>query len=245
MQLVPVLEIRHGKCVHTEPKNDFVDHVVSEDPLEMVKGWVEKGIKRVHFVDVDGIESGEPCNFDLLSLIKQQNPDLIIQVIGGIKCVDSAFIWMDAGADFLVLNGKASRQKDLLSDICVEFPAKVLVEIDSRQGAVGLGSGEPHFQLTTIAKQLEEDGVVGLVVTEVPKEGHVNTHNLLSVNELSQGVNIPIFANGGIDKLADLKMLLENHAEKLTGIIIGKVVHRDSFCLNKAQKMLNDYQVVC
>ena len=241
MQLVPVLEIRHAKCVHTERKNSFVDHVVSEDPLETVENWVKKGISRIHFVDVDAIETGEPCNVDLLSKIKQNHPEVEVQVIGGIKCVDSAFIWMDAGADFLVLNGRAVRQKNLLSDICVEFPNKVLVELGSRQGAVDMGNGEPTSEIRSLAKQLEEEGVVALLVTEVPTQGHVSSLNLLSVNQLSQKVELPIFANGGIEKMADLKLLLENHAEKLTGILIGKVVHQDTFCLAKAQKMLDEY----
>jgi len=242
MQLVPVLEIRHAKCVHTEHKNAFVDHVVSEDPIETVSRWVDNDIKRIHFVDVDAIESGEPVNVDLLTSIKQQYPDVEVQVIGGISCVDSAFIWMDAGADFLVLNGKSIRQKDLLLDICVEFPEKVLVEIGSRHGVVGMGEGEPTFQLISLAKQLAEDGVVGLLVTEVPAKGHVNSMNLLSVNQLAQGVELPIFANGGVEKLADLKLLLENHAEKLTGVLLGKVVHQEGFCLNQAQQMLKEYQ---
>jgi len=243
MQLVPVLEIRHARCVHTEHKNAFVDHVVSEDPIETVGSWVNKGIKRIHFVDVDAIESGEPVNVDLLYDIKERYPDILIQVIGGIACVDSAFIWMDAGADFLVLNGKAIRRKDLLLDICVEFPEKVLVEIGSRQGAVGMGDGEPTSQIILLAKQLAEDGVVGLLVTEVPSEGHVNSMNLLSVNQLSHGVELPIFANGGVEKLADLKLLLDNHAEKLTGVLLGKVVHQESFCLHQAQQLLTEYQV--
>lgn len=240
MQLVPVLEIRHAKCVHTEHKNSFVDHVVSEDPLETVESWVDKGISRIHFVDVDAIESGEPCNVDLLNEIKQCYPDVEIQVIGGIKSVDSAFIWVDAGADFLVLNGKAIRQKNLLSDICMEFPNKVLVEIGSREGKVDMGVDNPAFQIKSLAKQLEDDGVAGLLVTEVPSKGHVNSLSLLSVNRLSQGVELPIFANGGVEKMADLKLLLENHAEKLTGILIGKVVHQDTFCLGLAQQMLDE-----
>ncbi len=243
MQLVPVLEIRHAKCVHTEHKNAFTDHVVSEDPMETVANWVKEGIQRIHFVDVDAIESGEPYNVDLLASIKNHFPDLQVQVIGGIKCMDSAFIWIDAGADFLVLNGKAIRQKGLLADICIEFPSKVLVEIGSRKGAVGMGAGEPTSQFRSLAEQLEEDGVTGLLVTEVPSQGHVNSDNLLRVNELSQKVKMPIFANGGIEKLADLKTLLENHAEKLTGILLGKVVHQKTFSLNKAQKMLSEYQV--
>ena len=92
MQLIPVLEIRHGKSVHTEKKNAFVDHVVSKDPLETVNYWYAQGIRRIHFVDVDGIETREPCNVDLLAKIKQSYPELCVQVIGGIVDIDSAFI---------------------------------------------------------------------------------------------------------------------------------------------------------
>jgi len=243
MQLIPILEIRHGKSVHTEHGIGDERQLVSEDPMEIVASWATKGVKRVHFVDVDAVESGEPCNVNLLRKIKSQYPDILIQVIGGIKNIDSAFIWMDAGVDFLTLTGKSIRQKNLLNDLCVEFPQRILVEVDSHYGNVGMGSGEPPFKLVELARQLDEDGVAGLVVTEVPSKGHVTNQNLLIINELSQEIEMPIFANGGIDSLSDLENLLENHAEKLAGIILGKVVHHEDFCLNQARIMLTKYQV--
>ncbi|MCF6193366.1 MAG: HisA/HisF-related TIM barrel protein [Kangiellaceae bacterium] len=244
MQLVPVIEIRQGKCVHAEHKDGLVDHIVSEDPLETVAHWAEKGIKRIHFVDVDAIKSGEPENVDLLTEIKEQNPTVVIQVIGGIRCLDSAFIWMDAGADFLVLNGRTIRQGNLLSEICLEFPGRVLAEMDNRHGKVESKDGAKKTQFETMVNQLDEEGVIGLVVTEVPETGHVNGRELLKVNELSQRVNMPIFANGGVRSMDDLKMLLENHAERLTGVVIGKVIHSKEFSLDVTQKLLGEYQQV-
>jgi phosphoribosylformimino-5-aminoimidazole carboxamide ribotide isomerase len=238
MQLIPVLEVRHGKSVHTEQKNAFANKIVAEDPLDIVNLWYQQGIRRIHFVDVDGIETDEPCNVDLVTTLKKNHPDLCIQVLGGITSVDYAFVWMDAGADYLVLTGKAMRQKNLLTDICVEFPERVIVEVDCRNGSVGMGTGEPEFKLATIADQLEEDGVTGLVVTEVPNKGHVNYSNLAAISEMSNDIPMPIFANGGIETLDDISRLLENQVQKLTGIIIGKVVFKEDFCLNTAQKML-------
>ncbi len=243
MQLVPVLEIRHGKSVHTEKKNAFVDHVVSNDPIETVNHWYAQGIRRIHFVDVDAIETREPCNVDLLTKIKRNYPDLCVQVIGGIVDIDSAFIWVDAGADFLVLTSKAIRNQDLLSDICVEFPNKVLVEMDSRQS-----NGEKQqadMQLIQLAERLEEEGVGGLVVTEVPASGHVSTRNLLSVSHFSQNVELPVLANGGIEKLEDIELLLREYTGKLTGILIGKIVYDENFNLASAQQMLSEYQMAC
>lgn len=236
IQLVPVIEIRHGKCVHTEAKNKFVDQVVKEDVLDVVDGWVDKGVTRIHLVDVDAVESGEPENVDLISRIKAKHNQLKVQVIGGIKCIESAYIWIDGGADFLVLNGKALRQRNLLDDICVEFPGRVLMELDCREGLVGMGSGEPDFKLSHLAQQLAEDGVAGLVVTDISADGK----NLTSLNQLSETAGIPIFANGGVEKVADLKDLLESSTSIPSGILLGKVLHH-GFCLNEANKLIKEH----
>jgi phosphoribosylformimino-5-aminoimidazole carboxamide ribotide isomerase len=238
MQLIPVLEIRHGKCVHTEAKNRFTDHVVKQDVYEIVDKWCQQGIERIHLVDVDAVGSGEPENVDLISQLKQQHPKLVIQALGGINSIESAYVWIDAGADYLVLNGRAMRRRNLLDDACVEFPGKILVELDCRQGHVGMGAGEPTFSLKSLAKQLEQDGVVGLVITDVPASGHVSHQNLMSVSQASQEVGMPVFANGGIDCLDDLQQLLaSNKSDKMSGVLIGKPLH-NGFCLTQAHQLL-------
>jgi len=243
MQLIPVLEIRHGKSVHTERMKDSEAKVISLDPIETIDTWVEKGINRIHYVDVDAIETREPCNVDLLTKIKRRHPKLIVQTIGAIKSFDSASIWIEGGADYLVLTGKAIRQKNLLADISLEYPNKLLVELDSHNGNVGMGSGEPCFKLNKLAEQLEEDGVSGLIVTEVPSTGHVNNDSLLAINEFSQQIELPIYANGGVNSLNDLRNLLEHHAEKLSGVLLGKIVYQEDFCLLEARELLNQYHI--
>lgn len=240
MQLVPVLEIRHGKGVHTEPKNRFVDEVVKEDVIEIVQRWADKGVRRLHIVDVDAIESGEPENVDLVARVKLQFPHIQLQVIGGIKCIESAYVWIDAGADFIVLNGRAIRQRNLLDDICVEFPSKVLVAVDCFDGKVGMGSGKPEFNLLNLACQLEEDGVVGLVVTDtVVANGN---KSFASIAEVRERIKIPVFANGIVDKVTDLKAIMRSQLRKPSGVLLGKALYREGFCLNEAQHVLEQYR---
>lgn len=238
LQLIPVLEIRHGKCVHTEPKNSYSDQVVREDVLEVIEHWVTSGVRRIHLVDVDAVESGEPENVDIIQVIKARFPKLEIQVLGGIRSTESAYIWFDGGADFIVLTGRAFRQKNLLDDLCVEFPERIWVELDCRDGKVGLGSGEPTMRLASLARQLEEDGVAGIVVTQIPETGHVNNASLLSVGEIAKQVEIPLFANGGIENLDNLKSLLDAQAEKISGVLIGKPLY-NGFDLSQAHQLID------
>lgn len=241
MQLVPVLEIRRGKCVHTEPDRRQVSKIIKEDAIDMIHQWVDKGVSRIHIVDVDAIESGEPENVDLITKIKQQYPQLSIQVLGGINATNSAYIWMDAGADFLVLNSKAIRRRNLLNDTCMAFPESILMELDCRRGNVGLGSGEPTIKLTHLAKQLEEDGIAGLVVTEIERNPDGNNANLLDISELCKAVEIPIYANVGLRKTEDLRSVLALEVEQPCGLLIGKAIYSD-FSLNEASSLIETYQ---
>ncbi|WP_444996684.1 HisA/HisF-related TIM barrel protein [Aliikangiella sp. IMCC44359] len=243
MQLVPVLDIRHGKSVHTKHKNNSVDEVIKEDALEVVKRWVDDGISRMHIVDVDAIATGEPENVDLIAKIKVNYPDLKLQVIGGIKSVESAYVWIDAGVDYLVLNSKATKRRNLLDDICFEFPNRVLVEIDSCLGKQTNGAAyDSSNKLIHFAKQLEEDGVAGLVITDIGATRELVKNNFSLIEGVASSIEIPIYINGGIEKVNDIKLFLESSSKKLSGILVGKVLYSDSFSLYEANGLINQYQ---
>ena len=59
--------------------------------------------------------------------------------------------------------------------------------------------------------------------------------------ELSETLEMPIYANGGIEKIADLKSVLANQAKKLTGVLLGKPLY-NGFCLGEARLMIEQYQ---
>lgn len=242
MQLVPVVEIHHGKCVtHAvdSPKNG---KLITQDILSVIDQWAEKGVDRIHLLDIDAIKVGEPQNISIVRKIKQQHPHIAIQVMGGINSVESAYIWRDGGADYFVLNSKAMRRRDLLDDICFDFPNAVLVEIDSLSGNVGMGSGEPTLKLAAIAKQLEDDGVSGLVVTEVSRDLQTKGNSLLDIGELCKTVGIPIYVNVGVRKTNDLKQLLELQMQQPFSILLRSSAY-DNLHMQSASNLLNKPQV--
>ena len=245
MKLIPVLEIRHGKAVHTEPKNAFAKQVINSDPLESVKSWMLAGINTIHIVDVDAVEQGEPVNFELISDIKAKFPLMTIQISGGINSIESAFIYIDAGADYLVLSGRAVKRERLLMDICMSFAGQVIVEIDCRDGLVekGLYSGE-DVSLSQVTGKLKDYGVKRLIVTDIPETGHVNYQNIQCVDKHSFNTEIPMYANGGINSLAELDFLKADFLKgkplsNLAGILLGKIIYEKSFNLDSAVKALS------
>ena len=197
MQLIPVLEIKQGRAVHSEHQSSGINQV-SDEPIALLNQWSQQGVSAIHLVDVDAITQREPVNVDLISAIKLRFPHLQIQVSGGIDCMNSAYIYMDSGVDQLVISGKVLKRQRFLLDLCMTFSGQVIAEVDSRQGKVSDISIQPQeTSLELLSKSLVDSGVNQLIVTDIPDTGHVSYNNLLNVNSQAGAVNIPVFANGG------------------------------------------------
>ncbi len=59
MLVIPAIDLKDGECVRLK-QGDFSEKTVySRRPLEVARAFRDKGAKRLHVVDLDGAESGE------------------------------------------------------------------------------------------------------------------------------------------------------------------------------------------
>jgi len=233
MLLIPVMDLKSGQSVYTR-HNDNGNSLVSEDPLEAAERWVNAGAKRIHIVDVDSYRAKQPVNSHIVAEIHRHYPQLEFQV-GGISREEDILIWQDAGAKYLVLNSKAISRSGFIFDMCVEFSGSIMVALDSHNGEVRYKGHETHHDLIALAKELEDEGVAGIVLTDIPEVGHVNSSNIKSSCCLADQVNIPVIANGGVSCLKDLQILDEIEEHRLSGIVIGKPLHDQQLDFRTAQ----------
>ena len=54
MEVIPAIDLSDGKCVRLYKGEKGTETVYFDDPLEALDFWIEKGAKRLHFVDLDG-----------------------------------------------------------------------------------------------------------------------------------------------------------------------------------------------
>ena len=54
MEVIPAIDISGGKCVRLFKGKKGTETVYFEDPLGALDFWIDKGAKRIHFVDLDG-----------------------------------------------------------------------------------------------------------------------------------------------------------------------------------------------
>ena len=89
MKILPAIDIKEGKCVRLA-KGDYsqVTHYF-DNPLDVAKKWIDQGSMNLHIVDLDGAKSGETINYDIIAKIRNNHPDIYIQIGGGIRDVEN------------------------------------------------------------------------------------------------------------------------------------------------------------
>ena len=236
MLLIPVMELKSGKSVHTE-RNGEDKQIISEDPLQTLAPWMEAGCQRIHIVDVDAVLSRQPVNTHIIRKIHQEYPDLEIQV-GGISREDDILIWLDVGVKYLVLNSKAIKRPHFVVDMCVEYAGSIMVALDSHDGAVRFKGHTSEHDLLELTKEFDDEGVQGLILTDIPDQGHVNHDNITVCCKLASEVEMPIIANGGVHQLSDLESLQRAHECRLNGIIVGRPLYNNNLDFKKAHDLI-------
>ena len=236
MLLIPVMELKSGKSVHTE-QNGENKEIISENPLQALAPWMEAGCTRLHIVDVDAVLSKQPVNTHIIRKIHDQYPDLEIQV-GGISREEDIMIWLDVGAKYLVLNSKAIKRPHFVIDMCVEYAGSIMVALDSHVGKVRFNGDSAEHQLIELAREFDDEGVQGIILTDIPNQGHVNHDNINVCCELANQVEIPIIANGGVQQLGELESLKQAHDCRLNGIIVGRPLYNHKLDFKKAHDLI-------
>ncbi len=238
MLAIPVLDLKSGRCVHTQTKASK-QKVRMDNPIELCAELVGHGAKQIQIVDVDAIRNRQPEHLSLMSKIKQQFPEVTFQVSGGVCSSEDIQIWLDSGADLVTVGGRLLRQQDELELILVEMGKHLVIGMDVRATIWQQGycpSSELSFD-EWVEALIDED-VAALMFTEIPDTGHVNGHSLMAANELASKINLPVIAHGGVHSRHDLLSLSNPNFGKLHGVTVGKPMFEGLFSYPEAVSML-------
>ena len=179
MKIIPAVDIKEGRCVRLSQGKADQETVYSDDPVAMACHWDEEGAPLIHVVDLDGAFDGQPANAETVKQIIY-NSSVDIQVGGGIRNLKTIEAYIKAGAFRVILGTIAQKEPEFVAEACREFPGKIIVGIDARDGNVAIkGWVEVSDQRATdLAQKLESYGVAGYIFTDISRDGMLQGPNL-------------------------------------------------------------------
>ena len=243
MLLIPAIDLKDGQCVRLRQGDMSDDTVFSDDPVAMAGRWVEAGTRRLHIVDLNGAFAGKPQNAGVIHEIASSYPDIEIQIGGGIRDEETIVAYLDAGVHHVIIGTKAVTDPHFINEVCVEFPNRIIVGLDAKDGKVAVDgwSKVSRHDVIDMAQRFEDDGVEAIIYTDISRDGMMQGVNIEATVKLAQSVRIPVIASGGITTMDDIKALNEVADEGIIGAITGRAIYEGTIDLAEAQRWLAEH----
>lgn len=235
MEVIPAIDLLEGKCVRLYQGDYSQSQVFDENPVAVAQQWVNQGATRLHVVDLDGAKAGKPENLQAIAAIVQA-VSVPIQVGGGLRDRTSVAQLLNLGVGRVILGTIAVKQPQLVADLCGEFPGKIVVGIDARNGKVATDGWleTSSVAATDLAHQMAQLGAAAIIYTDIHRDGTLSGPNLEALRELAESIAIPVIASGGVSSLTDLLSLLSLEPIGVNGVIVGRALYTGDVSLKEA-----------
>ena len=235
MEIIPAIDLLNGKCVRLNQGNYNEVTKFNSDPVKQAQTWESKGAKRLHLVDLDGAKTGEPINDLTIKKIKK-SITIPIQLGGGIRSIDRAKELFGIGIDRIILGTIAIENPQLVKDLSKEYPKRVAVGIDAKEGMVATRGWLKQSEICSLdlAKQLNDLELAAIISTDISTDGTLKGPNVEALREIAEISINPVIASGGIGSIADLISLADLEDQGIEGIIVGRALYDGSIDLKEA-----------
>jgi phosphoribosylformimino-5-aminoimidazole carboxamide ribotide isomerase len=235
MEVIPAIDLLAGRCVRLYQGDYARSEVFNEDPVEVAKQWVDQGATRLHLVDLDGAKAGQPENWQAIEAIARA-VTIPIQVGGGLRDRNRVASLFDLGVRYAILGTAAVENPDLVGTLSQEFPGRIIVGIDARDGKVATRGWLETSEVMAIdlAQRMGDQGAAAIIYTDIHRDGTLQGPNLESLRELAHAIDIPVIASGGVSALRDILSLLGIAPLGVNGVIVGKALYTGDLSLKEA-----------
>jgi cyclase len=218
-RIIPCLDVENGRVVKGV---NFVDIRDAGDPVEIAIRYNEQGADEITFLDITVSHEGRETTVHTVEQIAE-NVFIPLTVGGGIRSVEDIRAMLNAGADKVSINTAAIHNPELVRASAERFGSQcIVVAIDAKR--VDDVDGLPRYEIFTHggrkptgidavawARKMAELGAGEILLTSMDRDGTRNGFELGVTRAITDAVEIPVIASGGVGNLDHL----------VEGIILG------------------------
>ena len=227
MILFPAIDLEDGQCVRLLRGDMAAATVFNSDPADQAKRFVQAGCEWLHLVDLNGAVEGRPVNKAAVVSILEAVGDVPVQLGGGIRDLKTISLWLEAGVRRVILGTVAVNDPSIVRDACKQWPGRVAVGIDARDGLVAVDgwTKQSTVRALDLALRFEDAGVAAIIYTDIDRDGAMGGVNIDATITLAQHLTTPVIASGGVSSLDDLRELRPAEDHGIIGAIVGRALY--------------------
>src|ERR1700730_5507659 len=239
MIILPAIDLHDGQVVQLRQGKLEEKTVYSDDALAIAKQWEEEGANCLHIVDLNAAFTGEPRNIEIIKrLVHSLN--IPVEVGGGVRSVEIATTFSEAGVSRVVIGTRAVDSPDLLEKLVHQFGGdRVAVSVDAKDGKVAVKGWTEITAVDALdfIKSIEKLGVRTIIFTDIATDGTLQGPNIGALEKILASTRCHLISSGGVADIEDIKELAS--LPNLYGTIIGKALYDGTVDLGEAVAVAN------
>ncbi|MEM8660453.1 MAG: imidazole glycerol phosphate synthase subunit HisF [Pseudomonadota bacterium] len=240
-RIIPCLDVDCGRVVKGV---NFVDIRDAGDPVEIAMRYNEQGADEITFLDITATHENRDTTVHTVEKIAE-HVFIPLTVGGGIRSVQDVRTMLNAGADKVSMNSAAIHNPELVREAAERFGSQcIVVAIDAKQ--VDDVDAEPRWEIFTHggrkptgidavgwATRVAELGAGEILLTSMDRDGTKNGFDLGVTKAITDAVDIPVIASGGVGTLAHLaEGVLRGGAD---AVLAASIFHFGEFTVPQAK----------
>ena len=211
-RIIPCLDVRDGRVVKGVK---FVDIKDAGDPVEVAKRYDREGADEITFLDITASHEGRDTTVAMVEKIAEQ-VFIPLTVGGGIRKAEDVRSMLKAGADKVAVNSAAIFDPSLINELCSIFGSQcIVIAIDAKRVSTSPlrweiythGGRKPTgIDAVDWAVQMTkgEFGAGEVLLTSMDRDGTKVGFDLELTKTISDAVDVPVIASGGVGNLEHL-----------------------------------------
>lgn len=249
-RIIPCLDVDQGRVVKGV---NFVGIRDAGDPVEVAKRYDEQGADEITFLDITATHEDRGTTVQMVEAIAE-HVFIPLTVGGGIREIEDIRRMLNAGADKVSINSAAVYNPEFVREASDKFGAQcIVVAIDAKRvaGTGELGDPDNKWEIFTHggrkptgidavewAKKMADYGAGEILLTSMDRDGVKSGFDLGVTRAVSDAVNIPVIASGGVGNLQHLaEGVTEGHAD---AVLAASIFHFGEYTVQEAKQHMAD-----
>ena len=243
-RIIPCLDVNAGRVVKGI---NFVSLKDAGDPVEIARKYDEEGADELTFLDITASSDNRDLILDIIESVAKEI-FIPLTVGGGVRSPDDVRRLLNVGADKISINTSAILNPNLVAEASSRFGSQcIVVAIDAKKVGnhweVFTHGGRNPTGLDAVewAKKMVNLGAGELLLTSMDRDGTKIGFDLALTKLISEAVEVPIIASGGVGNLQHLvDGVLLGGAD---AVLAASIFHYGEFTIREAKEYMTNNNV--
>jgi cyclase len=239
-RIIPCLDVKNGRVVKGI---NFVGLKDAGDPVEQAEFYSNSGADEICFLDITASNENRNTIIDIVQKTAEKC-FVPLTVGGGIRKIENIRTLLLAGADKVSINTAAVKDINFVKDASKKFGTQcMVVAVDAKKVSKEKweifthgGRKKTGIDAVEFSKKAENNGAGEILLTSMDKDGTKTGYDLELLKIITNAVNIPVIASGGVGSLEHLYEGI--NIGGASAVLAASIFHYGEFTIKEAKEYL-------